>query len=97
MQTNLINAETRTDNPIDAVITWVDGSSENHYRRRSRYMAQAHHPLHENASNPHRWACNGFVAQIACGDSSRESRMIARGHEQLGPYKIQDQELVGLQ
>lgn len=61
MQTNLINAETGTGAPIDAVITWVDGSSENHCRRRHRYMTQAHRPLHENAINPHRWACNDEI------------------------------------
>lgn len=30
-------------------------------------------------------------------DSLRESSMIAGGHEQLGPYEVQDHELVGLQ
>lgn len=29
--------------------------------------------------------------------SSRESSMIARAHEQLGPYELQDHELVNLQ
>ena len=31
------------------------------------------------------------------GDSLHESSVIAEGHEQLGPYEIQDNELVGLQ
>jgi hypothetical protein len=30
-------------------------------------------------------------------DSLRESSMIVGGHEQLGPYEVQDHELVGLQ
>lgn len=37
------------------------------------------------------------VAQIAFGDSFHESSMIAGGHEQLGPYEVQDHELVDLQ
>lgn len=40
---------------------------------------------------------SGFVAQIHTGDSLCESSMIAGGHEQLGPYEVQDYELVGLQ
>lgn len=47
--------------PIDAVITWVNGSSENHMRKRNLYMEQAEAPLHENATNPHRWACNDEI------------------------------------
>ena len=43
---------------IDAVITWVDGSSQNHTKRRQKYMTDVIGPLHENAINPHRWACN---------------------------------------
>ena len=43
---------------IDAVITWVDGSSQKHTQRRQKYMADVIGPLHENAINPHRWACN---------------------------------------
>ena len=39
----------------------------------------------------------GFVAQIVVRDSLRESGMIAGRHEQLGPYEIQDHELVVLQ
>lgn len=39
----------------------------------------------------------GIVAQIGLGDSSSESSMIAGGYEQLGPYEVQDQELVYLQ
>lgn len=41
--------------PIDAVITWVDGSSDRHRRERQKYQAQAKAPLHANAINPHRW------------------------------------------
>jgi Stealth protein CR2, conserved region 2/Stealth protein CR1, conserved region 1 len=43
---------------IDAVITWVDGGSSEHRRKRERYMARAEAPLHENGINPHRWASN---------------------------------------
>ena len=39
----------------------------------------------------------GFVAQIGCGDSCRESSVIAGGHEQLDPDEVQDHKLVVLQ
>ena len=39
----------------------------------------------------------GFVAQIPFRDSSHESSMIAGVYEQLGPYEVQDHELVDLQ
>lgn len=45
---------TYTD-PIDAVITWVDGNTPFHQRERAKYMAEIFAPLHENARNPHRW------------------------------------------
>lgn len=41
--------------PIDAVITWVNGNTEKHRRKRAQYMADAIEPLLENATNPHRW------------------------------------------
>jgi len=41
--------------PIDAVVTWVDGNDPAHRALRAVYMAQAGGVLHENASNPHRW------------------------------------------
>lgn len=41
--------------PIDAVITWVDGAAPAHRARRARYMAQTQGDLNENATNPHRW------------------------------------------
>lgn len=44
-----------TDGPIDAVITWVDGSNPAHRAKRARYMAQSGAALGENATNPHRW------------------------------------------
>ncbi|MCB5161480.1 Stealth CR1 domain-containing protein [Marinomonas algarum] len=47
--------------PIDAVITWVDGSDEQHRLKRQYYMALEAEPLHENASNPHRWVCSDEV------------------------------------
>ncbi|WP_369919699.1 Stealth CR1 domain-containing protein [Marinomonas polaris] len=47
--------------PIDAVITWVDGSAVKHRQKRQRYMAMESLPLHENASNPHRWMCNDEI------------------------------------
>ena len=47
--------------PIDAVITWVNGDSAAHRRKRHAYMAKSSVPLHENATNPHRWACNDEI------------------------------------
>jgi len=47
--------------PIDAVITWVDGSTISHCRKRARYMAKVRDPLHENAVNPHRWDNNNEI------------------------------------
>ena len=47
--------------PIDAVITWVDGSTPFHRRERAKYMAKVADPLHENASNPHRWDNNDEI------------------------------------
>jgi hypothetical protein len=46
---------------IDAVITWVNGSSEDHSRDRNQYLSAARRPLHENAINPHRWVCNDEI------------------------------------
>ncbi|MDA8817276.1 Stealth CR1 domain-containing protein, partial [Planktomarina sp.] len=45
--------------PIDAVITWVDGLDPAHLRKRKSMMGSARDLFHENAINPHRWACNG--------------------------------------
>ena len=42
-------------NPIDAVITWVDGNAPEHRAARAQFMARAAGPVHENARNPHRW------------------------------------------
>lgn len=47
--------------PIDAVVTWVDGNSAEHRARRDSYMAQERTPLHQNASNPHRWASSDEI------------------------------------
>lgn len=47
--------------PIDAVITWVDGNAAKHRQKRQKYMAMESLPLHENASNPHRWMCNDEI------------------------------------
>jgi len=47
--------------PIDAVVTWVNGDTEDHRRKRHQYMAKARHPLHENAINPHRWVDSGEI------------------------------------
>jgi hypothetical protein len=41
--------------PIDAVVTWVDGNDPAHRALRTQYMAEVGGVLHENASNPHRW------------------------------------------
>jgi Stealth protein CR2, conserved region 2/Stealth protein CR1, conserved region 1 len=44
---------------IDAVVTWVNGADPAHQLKRDRYMALSGGAdvLHENAVNPHRWAC----------------------------------------
>jgi len=47
--------------PIDAVITWVDGSAPEHRKKRDAYMGQSNVPLHENAINPHRWESNDEI------------------------------------
>lgn len=44
-----------TQDPIDAVITWVDGNDPAHRARRAKYMTQCGQVLNENARNPHRW------------------------------------------
>lgn len=51
----------RSPEPIDAVITWVDGNSEDHTRKRHHYLAAHRRTLHENAINPHRWVCNDEI------------------------------------
>jgi Stealth protein CR2, conserved region 2/Stealth protein CR1, conserved region 1 len=61
MKINLFTLENSSVDPIDAVVTWVNGSSPSHQRKRHRYMAQAKEPLNENAINPHRWACNDEI------------------------------------
>lgn len=61
MQRNSIETAGRNVEPIDAVITWVNGSSESHRSERHKHMAKARLPLHENAINPHRWACNNEI------------------------------------
>lgn len=57
----LSNATKLQLEPIDAVITWVDGSAAKHRQKRQEYMAMESLPLHENASNPHRWRCNDEI------------------------------------
>ena len=47
--------------PIDAVITWVDGLDPAHLQKRQNFMGSTPHLFHENATNPHRWACNGEI------------------------------------
>jgi hypothetical protein len=42
---------------IDAVITWVDGDDPAHKAKRLHYLGRAKEELHENGTNPHRWAC----------------------------------------
>ena len=49
------------NDPIDAVITWVNGSDNNHHMMRKHYMAQSEKPLHKNAINPHRWICSDEI------------------------------------
>ena len=48
--------------PIDAVITWVDGGAESHRQKRAGYMAKSQKALHENTINPHRWQCNDEIS-----------------------------------
>ena len=55
------NTTARQLEPIDAVITWVDGSTAKHQQKRQKYMAMESLPLNENASNPHRWLCNDEI------------------------------------
>ena len=45
----------QTPEPIDAVITWVDGDAPAHIAQRARYLAQMPVQPGENARNPHRW------------------------------------------
>ncbi|MDW3225184.1 MAG: Stealth CR1 domain-containing protein [Paracoccaceae bacterium] len=47
--------------PIDAVITWVNGNSQEHRNKRHDHMANVELPLHQNAVNPHRWICNDEI------------------------------------
>lgn len=61
MQTDLIDTKKTNAEPIDAVITWVNGNSEQHRRSRQKYMTETRRPLHENAINPHRWVCNSEI------------------------------------
>jgi len=53
--------ESKNPDPIDAVVTWVNGSSAEHTRKRKHYLAAAHRPLPENGINPHRWICNDEI------------------------------------
>ncbi|WP_299415599.1 Stealth CR1 domain-containing protein [uncultured Sulfitobacter sp.] len=46
--------------PIDAVITWVDGADPVHRAKRAQYMAKAG-VLNENARNPHRWVSSDEI------------------------------------
>lgn len=44
--------------PIDVVITWVDGSDPAHRARRVAAQGRTGHPLHPNGINPHRWGAS---------------------------------------
>lgn len=57
----LSNATEHELDPIDAVITWVDGNATKHRQKRQTYMAMEPLPLHENAANPHRWVCSDEI------------------------------------
>jgi Stealth protein CR2, conserved region 2/Stealth protein CR1, conserved region 1 len=54
MPANALNSNTQ----IDAVITWVDGADPAHEAARLRYLEPKAEQLHENGTNPHRWACS---------------------------------------
>jgi hypothetical protein len=51
-----------THDPIDAVITWVDGTAPEHLEARQAFMSAQSVQLHENARNPHRWVCNDEIS-----------------------------------
>lgn len=57
----MINTLDINTDPIDAVITWVDGNTVSHQRKRAQYMAVSGSTLHENAINPHRWGNNDEI------------------------------------
>ena len=61
MQRKLTDIQVQDAEPIDAVITWVNGNSDAHRQKRQKYMAEAQGPLHENAINPHRWVCSDEI------------------------------------
>ncbi len=63
------------------------GSSQTHLGTLLPSGGRSHHQSH--AEGP---CCTNRL-----GDSLHESSMIAGRHEQLGPYEVQDHELVGLQ
>lgn len=46
---------------MDAVITWVNGSSDAHRLLRQTYLDATARPLSENATNPHRWESAGEI------------------------------------
>ncbi len=48
------------NDPIDAIITWVDGDDPDHRAKRLRYLG-ASGELHENGVNPHRWASSDEI------------------------------------
>jgi len=57
----LINTPHIYADPIDAVVTWVNGNTVSHRRKRAKYMAKAGAILHENGINPHRWNSNDEI------------------------------------
>ncbi|QUJ76726.1 Stealth CR1 domain-containing protein [Sulfitobacter albidus] len=50
-----------SEDPIDAVITWVDGGDPTHRALRESYLRRQTSPLCENASNPHRWGADDEI------------------------------------
>ena len=56
-----VTMEIDNKDPIDAVITWVDGSTDSHRIKRQFYIERSDRHLHENGLNPHRWACNAEI------------------------------------
>ena len=57
----MTDQELKEIKPVHAVITWVDGNSETHKKKRERHLCENKKPLHENAINPHRWICNNEI------------------------------------
>lgn len=61
MNPNIHQSPNPEDDEIDVVITWVDGSHQQHRLQREKYIDGSQTFLSENGTNPHRWACNDEI------------------------------------